>query len=212
MRMQHHFVGRTGGVTKARGGVSTLNPPQVPQQLSLVGFEGQIAFSFYFHDYRWAYFWQGILRSIPVGNADLSHKASLAVATGYLGKARRDLNLETKATELSSIAIKAVQLTLNRGSKSDFPGLLAVITALGVYNVSVFPSRYRLKHDLHPLADKVLQYVVDNKFHYLHHYGAQMILKSCGPDYFQTEQYLTVFRHCRMMLVCYRSSPTEISF
>lgn len=179
MRMQQHFVGRGGGLIRAPGGVSTLERPEVPRSLSLAGFEGQIAFSFYFRDYRWAYFWQGILQTSPVGNTDLSYKASLAVATGYLGKAKKDLDLESKATELSSVAVKAVQFTLDRGLKSDFPGLLAVITALGVYN-----------------------YVVDNKFHYLHHYGAQMIMKTCGPGYFHNEPYLTVFRHCRMMLYC----------
>merc|ERR1712093_712280 len=162
MRMQQHFVGRGGGLIRAPGGVSTLERPEVPRSLSLAGFEGQIAFSFYFRDYRWAYFWQGILQTSPVGNTDLSYKASLAVATGYLVKAKKDLDLESKATELSSVAVKAVQFTLDRGLKSDFPGLLAVITALGVYN-----------------------YVVDNKFHYLHHYGAQMIMKTCGPGYFQ---------------------------
>merc|ERR1712093_549603 len=54
MRMQQHFVGRGGGLIRAPGGVSTLERPEVPRSLSLAGFEGQIAFSFYFRDYRWA--------------------------------------------------------------------------------------------------------------------------------------------------------------
>lgn len=155
MRMQQHFVGRGGGLIRAPGGVSTLERPEVPRSLSLAGFEGQIAFSFYFRDYRWAYFWQGILQTSPVGNTDLSYKASLAVATGYLGKAKKDLDLESKATELSSVAVKAVQFTLDRGLKSDFPGLLAVITALGVYNACAYPPYYRLMNDLHLFSDKV---------------------------------------------------------
>jgi len=138
MRMQQHCVGRTGGLIRVPGGFRTLGQPQVPQPLSLAGFEDQIAFSFYFHTYRWAYFWQGILRSSPLENADLCYKASLAVAIGYLGKTKGDTKLESKSIELSSVTVSAVQCTLNRGSKLDFAGLLAVITTLGLYNASAF--------------------------------------------------------------------------
>jgi predicted deacylase len=105
--------------------------------MSLEGFEDQVAFSFYFHSYRWAYFWRGIIRASPLGNADLCYKASLAAAMGYLANTRQSPGLQMKATELSSHTVAAVHSVISRGSKAEAAGMLNVLAAMGVYNVWV---------------------------------------------------------------------------
>lgn len=137
MRMQHHVVGRAGDLVKVPGGVSTVDQPQLPQSLNFAGFETHIALSFYFHSYRWAYFWKGILKTSPDENADLCYTASLAVTVGYLAKSKGNADLEYKAARYSSTTINAVQSILNRGSKTNYASILPVITTLGIYNASI---------------------------------------------------------------------------
>ncbi|KAH7325598.1 hypothetical protein B0I35DRAFT_420813 [Stachybotrys elegans] len=177
--MQHHVIGHSGRLVKLPGGANTLGRPQVPQELNLAGFQDHIAFTFYFQRYRWAYFWQGIIRVSPADSSDLHYTASRAVVLGYLAKMNHDRELEMKAVQLSSQAVSGIQNMINNGSIPEQASILSAISAMGVYN-----------------------YMFEPTFSYLHHYGLQMILKSCGPFYFQDEANLRRFRCCRKMLYC----------
>ncbi|KAH8893105.1 hypothetical protein GQ53DRAFT_123107 [Thozetella sp. PMI_491] len=179
LRMQHHVVDQSRGLVRVPGGVSAIAPPIRPQELSLVGFEDQIASSFYFSSYRWAYFWRPIMRLAPEGSADPFFKASSAVTLGYLAKVKHVPELTRKATELSTCAVNWVRRAVSDGSRAETAGMLTAIGALGIYN-----------------------YAVEQKFHYVHHYGTHMIMQFCGPTYFQSQPNLACFRHSRMMLFC----------
>jgi hypothetical protein len=133
--MQHHIISQGGELTRLPGGVSTLGPPQPPRELSLVGFRDAMAFSFFFHTHRWAFFWRPILRWIPDGSNDPIYKASLAVSLGYMAREKGNPILQQQATELCSGAVNTVQNTLAKGSKSDSARMTRVVAALGIYNV-----------------------------------------------------------------------------
>ncbi|RDW58240.1 hypothetical protein BP6252_13651 [Coleophoma cylindrospora] len=180
LRVQEHIIGHNGDLVQVPGGVRNISRPQPPRPFSLVGFQEQIAFSFFFNSHRWAHFWRPLLQLIPEEENDSNYKASLAVALGYMAKITKSSDLVEQAIELNTYAVKEVRAALARRSKPDSARMLmTIVGALGIYN-----------------------YTVDQKFHYVHHYGAQMIVKFCGPTYFQKEPYLTSFRHSRKMLYC----------
>lgn len=133
--MRNNTVDSSGQLVKVPGSISTLTQRHVPQQLSMDGFQDQIAFSHYFHSYRWAYFWRPLMRITADGRNDVMYKASLAVALGYLAKQKDNTELLHQAHCMYSKSVDQVQLTLSRGSKVDSSRIPAIIGALGIYNV-----------------------------------------------------------------------------
>ncbi|KEY66403.1 hypothetical protein S7711_10987 [Stachybotrys chartarum IBT 7711] len=113
------------------------------------------------------------MRAAPVGNADIHYMASLAVVIGHLAKAMRDSGMETKAVQLSSRAVAMVQSTLSRGSTADAAGLLAVITALGIYNVKILRSRENAPADLVYNDTQILRSYMLSKRAKLHRFSTQ---------------------------------------
>jgi hypothetical protein len=140
--MQHHIIGQSGNLVRVPGGVSTLRTASVPLTLDLDGFQDHVAFSFYFHSYRWAHFWRGIMRATPCDGADLHYVASSAFAIGYLAKVKGDANLAIRAAQLSSRAVTAVQIALSQGTKHEVASMLGTVAAMGVYNVHTHKLRF----------------------------------------------------------------------
>lgn len=136
LRVQHHIIDYKGELFKVPGRISIVNPPPLPQYISLIGFQEHIAFSFFFNSYRWAHFWRPLLKSTPGGSSDLIYKASLAVALGYMAKIKKSSELVKQAIELNSYAVNQVREIVTRGSKADLVRMIPIVVgALSIYNV-----------------------------------------------------------------------------
>lgn len=177
-------------------------PPEMP----LSAFHENMAFSYFFATYGWAYFWKPFLQLAR--ETDLaptaSHMCSLALAYGHMGNSHANKSLKSMGLELYGRSLREVQTLLTRGAEArvELARLCVPIVILGMYSVSDTGGTCCFTRGI-PSADKqTMQFAIDGDFRLIHNLGIAQILKHCGPQAFQQEPLLTAFRSCRALLVC----------
>lgn len=143
LRMQSLVV-----ITEPKGSqrLAKISPPSKPSQheqrvgreLSLVAFQEQIAFSYFFATYGWASFWKPFLELAQESDlSTTSHTCSLALAYGHMGLGHSEKSLQSMGLELYGRSLREVQslLTHGVGTKTDLARLTVPVVILGMYSV-----------------------------------------------------------------------------
>lgn len=134
-------------VTEPEGSqrLAKISPPdkssqhqRVGRELSLVAFQEQIAFSYFFATYGWASFWKPFLELAQESDlSTTSHTCSLALAYGHMGLGHSEKSLQSMGLELYGRSLREVQslLTHGVGAKTDLARLTVPVVILGMYSV-----------------------------------------------------------------------------
>ncbi|KAF9878812.1 C6 finger domain-containing protein [Colletotrichum karsti] len=200
LRMQNYTVsGESSGsqtlvpVTTATE-VPTFRPrPRVVPELPLSAFRNSMAFSHLLANYRWAPFWKPLLRTqISEGStkADKAHyTAGLATALAYMGTLKNEPKMVSDGYEKNGEVIRALHWALLERSKPEMARWALTILVLCMY-----------------------QYAVETEPNLPHYHGVVKVIEFCGPEYFQREPMLTIFRQIRAQHSCSSFFHKEPSF
>jgi hypothetical protein len=124
--------------------VTSRPRPQPPQELSLIGFQDQIALSYFFGSDAWAPLWQPVFRISQISDSEErknnNQTALLAMAFGFMGNDRRERSLQTKGKQLFGKTLRDTRSLLAQAPKEQCAMLLVTIVMLGMYTVSYCPS------------------------------------------------------------------------
>ncbi|KAK1573849.1 uncharacterized protein LY79DRAFT_567484 [Colletotrichum navitas] len=199
LRMQHFTT-----VTEASGAQQlirisdttkvTLPPPTVTQELPLIAFREQMAFSHLIANYRWGPFWKPVLRMSLNGPAPpdvvkADYTGTLATALSFMGSRVKEPQMLAEGYELNGQVIRALQSALSAASKKHLAQWAITIIILSIY-----------------------QYAVEQEVNIPHYYGMTRIIEWCGPECFQQEPMLTSLRHMRAIHACKCYNHYEGSF
>lgn len=124
--------------------VTSRQQPQPPQELSLIGFQDQIALSYFFGSDAWAPLWQPVFRISQISDSEErknnNQTALLAMAFGFMGNDRRERSLQTKGKQLFGKTLRDTRSLIAQAQKEQCAMLLVTIVMLGMYTVSFCPS------------------------------------------------------------------------
>lgn len=153
--------------------------------LSLEAFQQPMAISCFYNTYIWAPFWRPALltATTAAANEGLSvNQASVdALLYGFMGVHHGDASLENRGCLLYSQTLGQLRTLLSRSDKPQIARLATTVTVMGMYEFAV----HRVMGNSPP-----------------HHSGIIWILHHCGPESFQSQELLGIFRSCRSLLAC----------
>ncbi|ORY66202.1 uncharacterized protein BCR38DRAFT_473486 [Pseudomassariella vexata] len=107
--------------------------------------------------------------------------------------------------------------TLKQGPPSE----LSLIAFQEQMAFSHFFSTYRWAHFWRPIMKTAepdggaavdYTWAVERSLGLAHNQGVAQILQHCGPEWFQNEPFLTIFRSCRALLICQGFASKQSSF
>lgn len=120
--------------------VTSRSRPRPPQELSLIGFQDQIALSYFFGSDAWAPLWQPVFRISQISDSEErksnNHTALLAMAFGFMGNDRRERSLQNKGKQLFGKTLRDTRSLIAQAQKEQCAMLLVTIVMLGMYTVS----------------------------------------------------------------------------
>ncbi|KAK2029815.1 hypothetical protein LX32DRAFT_348067 [Colletotrichum zoysiae] len=199
LRMQHFTaVTETGGgqrlIRMSDTTKVTLPPPIMSEELPLIAFREQMAFSHLIANYRWGPFWKPLLRMSLNGPAlpeavKADYTGSLATALGFMGSRVKEPNMLAEGYELNGQVIHALQSALSTSSRKYLAQWAFTIIILSIY-----------------------KYAVEQEVNIPHYYGMAKIIEWCGPECFQQEPMLTSLRQMRAIHACKCFTQSEGSF
>ncbi|CAK7219012.1 hypothetical protein SBRCBS47491_003700 [Sporothrix bragantina] len=163
-------------------------PLAMPQELSLIGFVDDMAFSYFFQAYGWInmhslLLQDGAMRSYLLPSAssspdNMAQNSLRALCYGLLGRDKQIPVLQQAGRRVYGRAIGDLRSALAVSSRDKLPALVKPISLLGAYAVTV-----------------------DRDRRFTHHAGLARILEVCGPAQFQSPELLPVFEAARMTLL-----------
>ncbi|CAK7199454.1 hypothetical protein SEUCBS139899_002134 [Sporothrix eucalyptigena] len=180
----------------------------MPQELSLVGFVDDMAFSYFFQAYGWINMHSLLLQDSSMRGHLLSSTESSAsspglssssststpppairpdsmaqdslraLCYGLLGRDKHIPVLQDAGRRVYGKAIADLRTALATPSKEELANLVKPISLLGAYSVTIEKDR-----------------------RFTHHAGLARILEVCGPEQFQNPTLLPIFESARMTLL-----------
>ncbi|KAL3291281.1 C6 finger domain-containing protein [Colletotrichum asianum] len=180
--MQNLTVGESSGsqqlVPVPKPAVTALARSDMTRELPLTAFRDTMAFSHLLANYRWGPFWKPLLRtsmSEASAPAERAHyRACLATALAFMGKAVNEPKMLSDGYEMNGEVIRGLHRALLQQSKSEMARWAFTIIVLCMY-----------------------QYAVEGNANLPHYYGVVRVIEYCGPEYFQQEPMLTIYRQIR---------------
>ncbi|KAI8298943.1 hypothetical protein K4K59_002494 [Colletotrichum sp. SAR11_240] len=180
--MQNLTVGESSGsqqlVPVSNPAATALARSDMTRELPLTAFRDTMAFSHLLANYRWGPFWKPLLRtsmseaSTPAERAH--YRACLATALAFMGKAVNEPKMLSDGYEMNGEVIRGLHGALLQQSKSEMARWAFTIIVLCMY-----------------------QYAVEGNANLPHYYGVVRVIEYCGPEYFQQEPMLTIYRQIR---------------
>jgi hypothetical protein len=107
--------------------------------MSLIAFQEQMAFSYFFSVYRWGHCWRPVLQTCESDTGSrIIYRCSQAIAYGYMGIGQRQAVLRTKGLSLYSQVLHEVKRTVQDDltTKATLAKLAIAILVLSLYPVS----------------------------------------------------------------------------
>ncbi|KAE9568374.1 hypothetical protein CGMCC3_g15492 [Colletotrichum fructicola] len=197
LRMQNLTVGESSGsqqlVPVPKPAVTALVRSDTTRELPLTAFRDTMAFSHLLANYRWGPFWKPLLRtsmseaSTPAERAH--YRACLATALAFMGKAVNEPKMLSDGYEMNGEVIRGLHGALLQQSKSEMARWAFTIIVLCMY-----------------------QYAVEGNANLPHYYGVVRVIEYCGPEYFQQEPMLTIYRQIRAQHSCSSFNNKKPSF
>ncbi|KAK4233751.1 hypothetical protein C8A03DRAFT_19226 [Achaetomium macrosporum] len=162
--------------------VSILRPsslaqlaPRPPLELDLGAFREDISSSYFFATFNWAPFWRPVMLSATNGDFPAINKLCFrAISYGHMGLGLRDGTLQVKARQLYGQVLTEFQSLLRQPEKSELAKLGFTVFVMNNVMGRAPP----------------------------HHVGIIQIVQHCGPETYQEERLLELFRSCRALLLC----------
>ncbi|EQB44457.1 hypothetical protein CGLO_16796 [Colletotrichum gloeosporioides Cg-14] len=152
-----------------------------------------MAFSHLLANYRWAPFWKPLLRTSISANSTKAEKAhytaGLATALAYMGTLTGKPKMVSDGYEMNGGVIRALHWALQEKSKDDMARWALTIMVLCMY-----------------------QYTIEANPNLPHYVGVIQVIEFCGPEHFQHEPMLTIFRQIRAQHSCSSFFHKEASF
>ncbi|KAI8234547.1 hypothetical protein K4K55_004729 [Colletotrichum sp. SAR 10_96] len=195
--MQNLTVGESSGsqqlVPVPNQAVTALARSDMTRELPLTAFRDSMAFSHLLANYRWGPFWKPLLRtsmseaSTPAERAH--YRACLATALAFMGKAVKEPKMLSDGYEMNGEVIRGLHGALLQQSKSEMARWAFTIIVLCMY-----------------------QYAVEGNANLPHYYGVVRVIEYCGPEYFQQEPMLTIYRQIRAQHSCSSFNNKKPSF
>ncbi|KAK3309468.1 uncharacterized protein B0T15DRAFT_3859 [Chaetomium strumarium] len=153
-----------------------------PLELDFRVFEEEISASHFFNTFNWAPFWRPAMLAATNDEFPAINKLCFrAISYGYMGLGRRDQALQAKGRQLYGQVLTEFQSLLRQPPKAELAKLGFTIVLMGIY-----------------------EFVMNNIMGRAppHHVGIIRILQHCGPETYQDERLLDLFRSCRALLLC----------
>jgi hypothetical protein len=155
-----------------------------PLEFSLDALPEDTASLYFFNTFAWAPFWRSFLlsrsSSDPGDPLALDRACFDALVYGYTGLGLGHASLQHRGRHLYTGVLGQMQKLLNDAEKPELAKLIRAVVIMAMYEFAV----HREIGESPP-----------------HHFGICYILRHCGPESFQGEELLHVFRSCRSMLV-----------
>ncbi|KAK3298761.1 uncharacterized protein B0H64DRAFT_386095 [Chaetomium fimeti] len=182
---EHDGTQRMVQVTSPEPTTTLARLPHVPSptaDLRLLRNEQQTSPPYFFAKYGWAPLWRPLILSVTTsGFPEINRVCFYAISYGYTGLGRGDSALKARGGQLYGHVLREVHSLLLQPAKPQLAELCSTLILMAMYEFAM----NKIRGDAPP-----------------HHAGITNILQYCGPDIFQNDKLLPVYRSCRTLLIC----------
>ncbi|KOS22578.1 hypothetical protein ESCO_001704 [Escovopsis weberi] len=145
------------------------------------GYDEATTRSYFLRAYRWAPFWHPVLRVVAdAGRPAINRDCTLAITYGYMGQSLGSGKLQIMAQGLYGETLRKVRSLIQLSTQVELAWLIPSILLMAMYNFSVEEGSGNV-----------------------HIEGLNQILQHCGPECFQQETLLQIYRSCRTLHACH---------